>query len=85
MQGIKGEVIVNYYEPLITQQMEASGSGSGHSPCKKRSDKCLCNRAIVLNEIDHIISLRSLKAGPGGNRGGDNPIIPTSPPSKVHG
>jgi len=24
MQGIKGEVIVNYYEPLITQQMEAS-------------------------------------------------------------
>jgi hypothetical protein len=29
MQGIKGEVIVNHYEPLITQQMEASGSPFG--------------------------------------------------------
>jgi hypothetical protein len=24
-KALKGEVIVNYYEPLITQQMEASG------------------------------------------------------------
>jgi hypothetical protein len=29
MQGIKGEVVVYYFEPLITQQMEASGSPKG--------------------------------------------------------
>ncbi len=29
MQALKGEAIVNYCEPLITQQMKASGSPFG--------------------------------------------------------
>jgi hypothetical protein len=28
-KALKGEVIVNYYEPLITKQMKASGSPFG--------------------------------------------------------
>ena len=35
-KALKGEVIVNYYEPLITQQMEASGSPFGWKLMNKK-------------------------------------------------
>jgi hypothetical protein len=42
MQNIKGEVIVNYYEPLITQQMEACGSPFGRKLMNKKDHYPIC-------------------------------------------